>query len=147
MIFYCCSDSRPSTQARNLRFHTGSGRTVPGNHMPESGVQTGIRTADQLLWRQQPVPILTNPPNQPNNQTPRKFRIKGPDIIAIRKRFNLSQADFARLIEIDRATLNRWEHGKVRPNQSSMAKIAEFRTMGKKEFARRMAQVEEAIWK
>ncbi|MBR2508882.1 MAG: helix-turn-helix transcriptional regulator, partial [Lentisphaeria bacterium] len=61
--------------------------------------------------------------------------------------FNLSQSDFARLIEIDRATLNRWEHGKVRPNQSSMAKIAEFRTMGKKEFARRMAQAEEAIWK
>jgi len=28
-----------------------------------------------------------------------------------------------------------------------MAKIAEFRTMGKKEFARRMAQAEEAIWK
>jgi len=91
--------------------------------------------------------FLTNPPNQPNNQTPRKFRIKGQDIIAIRQRFNLSQAEFARLIEIDRATLNRWEHGKVRPNQSSMAKIAEFRTMGKKEFARRMAQAEEAIWK
>ena len=91
--------------------------------------------------------FLTNPPNQPNNQTPRKIRIKSQDIIAIRQRFNLSQADFARLIEIDRATLNRWEHGKVRPNQSSMAKIAEFRTMGKKEFARRMAQAEEAIWK
>ena len=91
--------------------------------------------------------FLTNPPNQQSPPTPRKFRIKGQDIIAIRQRFNLSQAEFARLIEIDRATLNRWEHGKVRPNQSSMAKIAEFRTMGKKEFARRMAQAEEAIWK
>ena len=91
--------------------------------------------------------FLTNPPNQQTTPTPRKLRIKGPDIVAIRQRFNLSQADFARLIEIDRATLNRWEHGKVSPNQSSMAKIAEFRTMGKKEFARRMAQAEEAIWK
>jgi DNA-binding XRE family transcriptional regulator len=91
--------------------------------------------------------FLTNPPNQQSPPTPRKFRIKGPDIVAIRLRFNLSQAAFARLIKIDRATLNRWEHSKVRPNQSSMAKIAEFRTMGKKEFARRMAQVEEAIWK
>jgi DNA-binding transcriptional regulator YiaG len=91
--------------------------------------------------------FLTNPPNQQSPPTPRKFRIKGPDIVAIRLRLNLRQADFARLLGVDPAVLNRREQGKVRPHQSSMAKIAEFRTMGKKEFARRMAQAEEAIWK
>jgi DNA-binding XRE family transcriptional regulator len=120
-------------------------RSIPTHKTLRKVERTLAKIEKRLAFLEQE--FLTNPPNQPNNQTPRKFRIKGPDIIAIRQRFNLSQAAFARLIEIDRATLNRWEHSKVRPNQSSMAKIAEFRTMGKKEFARRMAQAEEAIWK
>jgi DNA-binding XRE family transcriptional regulator len=120
-------------------------RSIPTHKTLRKVERTLAKIEKRLAFLEQE--FLTNPPNQPNNQTPRKFRIKGPDIIAIRQQFNLSQAAFARLIEIDRATLNRWEHSKVRPNQSSMAKIAEFRTMGKKEFARRMTQAEEAIWK
>ena len=130
---------------RNLIITETEKRSIPTHKTLRQVERTLAKIEKRLAFLEQE--FLTNPPNQPNNQTPRKFRIKGPDIVAIRHRLNLSQADFARLIEIDRATLNRWEHGKVRPNQSSMAKIAEFRTMGKKEFARRMAQAEEAIWK
>ena len=130
---------------RNLVITETERRSIPTHKTLRQVERTLAKIEKRLAFLEQE--FLTNPPNQPNNQTPHKFRIKGPDIIAIRQRFNLSQANFARLIEIDRATLNRWEHGKVRPNQSSMAKIAEFRTMGKKEFAHRMAQAEEAIWK
>ena len=49
-------------------------------------------------------------------------------------------------LAVDPAVLNRWEQGKVRPHQSSMAKIAVFRSMGKKELAQRIAKVEEEIW-
>ena len=130
---------------RNLIISETEKRSLPANKALRQVERTLAKIEKRLAFLEQE--FLTNPPNQQSPPTPRKFRIKGQDIIAIRQRFNLCQADFARLIEIDRATLNRWEHGKVRPNQSSMAKIAEFRTMGKKEFARRMAQAEEAIWK
>ena len=130
---------------RNLVISETEKRSIPTHKTLRQVERTLAKIEKRLAFLEQE--FLTNPPNQQSPPTPRKFRIKGQDIIAIRQRLNLSQADFARLIEIDRATLNRWEHGKVRPNQSSMAKIAEFRTMGKKEFARRMAQAEEAIWK
>ena len=130
---------------RNLIITETEKRSIPTHKTLRQVERTLAKIEKRLAFLEQE--FLTNPPNQQSTPTPRKFRIKGPDIVAIRHRFNLSQADFARLIEIDRATLNRWEHGKVRPNQNSMAKIAEFRTMGKKEFARRMAQAEEAIWK
>ena len=130
---------------RNLVISETEKRSIPTHNTLRQVERTLAKIEKRLAFLEQE--FLTNPPNQQSPPTPRKFRIKGQDIIAIRQRFNLSQAEFARLIEIDRATLNRWEHGKVSPNQSSMAKIAEFRTMGKKEFARRMAQAEEAIWK
>ena len=130
---------------RNLIITETEKRSIPTHKTLRQVERTLAKIERRLAFLEQE--FLTNPPNQQTTPTPRKLRIKGPDIVTIRQRFNLSQADFARLIEIDRATLNRWEHGKVRPNQSSMAKIAEFRTMGKKEFARRMAQAEEAIWK
>ena len=130
---------------RNLIITETEKRSIPTHKTLRQVKLTLAKIERRLAFLEQE--FLTKPPKQQTTPTPCKFRIKGPDIIAIRQRFNLSQADFARLIEIDRATLNRWEHGKVRPNQSSMAKIAEFRTMGKKEFARRMAQAEEAIWK
>ena len=130
---------------RNLVISETEKMSIPTHKTLRQVERTLAKIEKRLAFLEQE--FLTNPPNQQSPPTPRKFRIKGQDIIAIRQRFNLSQAEFARLIEIDRATLNRWEHGKVSPNQSSMAKIAEFRTMGKKEFARRMAQAEEAIWK
>ena len=130
---------------RNLIITETEKRSIPTHKTLRQFERTLAKIEKRLAFLEQE--FLTNLPNQQTTPTPHKLRIKGPDIIAIRQRFNLSQADFARLIEIDRATLNRWEHGKVRPNQSSMAKIAEFRTMGKKEFARRMAHAEEAIWK
>ena len=130
---------------RNLVITETEKRSIPTHKTLRQFERTLAKIEKRLAFLEQE--FLTKPPNQQPTPTPHKFRIKGPDIIAIRQRFNLSQADFARLIEIDRATLNRWEHGKVSPNQTSMAKIAEFRTMGKKEFARRMAKVEEAIWK
>ena len=130
---------------RNLIISETEKRSLPANKALRQVERTLAKIEKRLAFLEQE--FLTNPPNQQSPPRPRKFRIKGQDIIAIRQRFNLSQADFARLIEIDRSTLNRWEHSKVRPNQNSMAKIAAFRTMGKKEFARRMAQTKATIWK
>lgn len=49
-----------------------------------------------------------------------KLRIAGSDISLIRTRLNLSQATFARLLKVDRASVCRWEHGQIKLSQKTM---------------------------
>lgn len=69
-----------------------------------------------------------------------QFRMKGANIIAIRKRLQLSQAAFARLLNVDRANLCKWEHDKVVPSPATAAKIAAYRNMGKKSVAEKTSR-------
>ena len=72
--------------------------------------------------------------------------MKSQQITRIRLHLNLSQADFARLIGVDRACINRWEHGKIIPSNKSAAKIAKFRRMGKKALAAEFQRLEREMW-
>ena len=75
-----------------------------------------------------------------------KRRIAGSDISLIRTRLNLSQATFARLLKVDRASVCRWEHGQIKLSQKTMKRIAPYRYMGRKELAKRLQELEEEIW-
>ena len=76
----------------------------------------------------------------------RQIRMKGANIIAIRKRLRLSQAAFARLLNVDRANLYKWEHNKVVPSPVTIAKIAAYRNMGKKILRKKLQELEEKMW-
>ncbi len=73
-------------------------------------------------------------------------RMKGANITTIRKRLQLSQAAFARLLNVDRANLCKWEHDKVVPSPATVAKIAAYRNMGKKMLRKRLQELEEKMW-
>ena len=75
-----------------------------------------------------------------------QFRMKGANIIAIRKRLQLSQAVFARLLNVDRANLCKWEHDKVVPSPATAAKIAAYRNMGKKALRKKLRELEVKMW-
>lgn len=45
----------------------------------------------------------------------RVFKYKEPDVQAIRKKFNLSQSEFATLLGISIRTLRNWEQGRKKP--------------------------------
>lgn len=75
-----------------------------------------------------------------------QFRMKGANIIAIRKRLQLSQAAFARLLNVDRANLCKWEHDKVVPSPATAAKIAAYRNMGKKALRKKLRELEVKMW-
>lgn len=45
----------------------------------------------------------------------RVFKYKEPDVHAIRKKFNLSQAKFAQMLGISVGTLRNWEQGRRKP--------------------------------
>ena len=76
----------------------------------------------------------------------RQIRMKGANITTIRKRLQLSQAAFARLLNVDRANLCKWEHDKVVPSPATVAKIAAYRNMGKKMLRKRLQELEEKMW-
>ena len=76
----------------------------------------------------------------------RQIRMKGANIIAIRKRLQLSQAVFARLLNVDRANLCKWEHDKVVPSPATAAKIAAYRNLGKKALRKKLQELEVKMW-
>lgn len=76
----------------------------------------------------------------------RRVRMKGTNIMAIRKRLRLSQATFARLLNVDRANLCKWEHDKVVPSPATVAKIAAYRNMGKKALRKKLQELEVKMW-
>lgn len=75
-----------------------------------------------------------------------KLRISAEDIVRIRKHLNLTQTVFAQLLKVDRACVNRWEHGKVKPSQRTLQKIAPFREMTRSELRDRLRAIEKEIW-
>jgi len=54
-------------------------------------------------------------------QPARKFEYQDIDIKAIRKKTGLSQAQFARLINVPLGTYQNWEQGRRRPQGAAMA--------------------------
>lgn len=75
-----------------------------------------------------------------------KLRISGEDIVRIREHLNLTQTAFAQLLRVDRACVNRWEHGKIKPSQRTLQKIAPFREMTRSELRDRQRALEKEIW-
>lgn len=75
-----------------------------------------------------------------------KLRISGEDIVRIRKHLNLNQTAFAQLLRVDRSCVNRWEHGKIKPSQRTLQKIAPFREMTRSELRDRQRALEKEIW-
>lgn len=85
-------------------------------------------------------------PNLLRRPKKRKLRLTGEDIIRIRERLKISQSTFARLLEVDRFQINRWEHNRVKISQKSIQKIIPFREISKKELKSRLQAIEAKIW-
>jgi putative transcriptional regulator len=49
----------------------------------------------------------------------RAFHLKGPDVRLRRRRYGLSQAEFAAIMDISVGTLRRWEQGRRKPEPGS----------------------------
>ena len=51
-----------------------------------------------------------------DTEASRTFSVEEPDVVAIRKRYGLSQAKFAALLGISLRTLQNWEQGRRHPH-------------------------------
>lgn len=77
-----------------------------------------------------------------SDDTPARFRPAG--MKAHRLKLGLSAKDYGLLIGASMLSVYKWEDGKVKPRPSALAKIAEVRTIGKREAGRRLAELKGA---
>jgi DNA-binding transcriptional regulator YiaG len=63
-------------------------------------------------------------------------KFKPDRVIADRERLELSAADYARLVGVSPLTVYNWEHGRVAPKDKYLDRLAEIRSIGKREAAR-----------
>lgn len=68
------------------------------------------------------------------NASEKEVRLSPKSIKAIRKKFGLTQKDFATLLGASHLSVNRWELGKSKPREALKVRILNLRGMGKREF-------------
>lgn len=73
----------------------------------------------------------------------KKFRFNAASVKKLRAKFGLSQAEFAKLVGVSMLTVSCWELGKTSPRAGAKARLAELRSMGKREIARVRAEKKE----
>jgi DNA-binding transcriptional regulator YiaG len=74
-----------------------------------------------------------------SDEAPARFRPAG--MKAHRQKLGLSAKDYGLLIGASMISVYKWEDGKVRPRDSALTKIAEVRSLGKREAIRRLAEL------
>jgi len=72
--------------------------------------------------------------------TPRRFSASR--LAAQRQKLGLSAAEFAALLGVSGQSVYKWEHGEARPRAKQLEAIAQLRTIGKREAAQRLEQLQ-----
>jgi DNA-binding transcriptional regulator YiaG len=70
-----------------------------------------------------------------------QMRFRAAGMKAHRKKLGLSAKDYGLLIGASMLSVYKWEDGKVQPRSGALARIAEVRTLGKREADRRLGEL------
>jgi DNA-binding XRE family transcriptional regulator len=70
-----------------------------------------------------------------------KVRFVAKGLKSQRERMGLSAADFGKLIGVTAQSVYNWEGGETRPRDEQIARLAQLRTVGKREALRRLEQL------
>ena len=76
----------------------------------------------------------------PNGGEPSKIRFVAKGLKSQRARLGLSAADFGRLVGVSAQSIYNWEGGQTRPRDEQVARLAQLRSIGKREAGQRLAQ-------
>lgn len=77
------------------------------------------------------------PASEPQAQARTRFVAKG--LVSMRKRLGVSAAELGQLVGVSTQTIYNWERGVTRPGAAQKAKLASFRTVGKREVQGQLA--------
>lgn len=85
----------------------------------------------------------SKPPQEPtaSEEEGGQFRFRAGGMAANRKRLGLSAADFGLLVGATGQSVYAWEAGKAKPRGKTLAAIAALRGIGKREVAKKLAEL------
>jgi len=96
-----------------------------------------VAALETVVARLEKAPQESVPSSENSQQQSLRFRVDG--FISLRKRLNLSAAEFAKLVGVSSQTIYHWESGKSRPQKRQLKAIAEIRKLGKKQVVEMLA--------
>ena len=73
-----------------------------------------------------------------NSAKEKSFRINAEGIKKLRTKLGVSQAQFAKMLGFSTLSVNSWELGKTVPRAAAKARLAQLRSMGKRDLAKIM---------
>ena len=124
---------------KELRANTDTLRRAVSNYRSEIAA---LKRRVELLERQQKrstkAPSAAPPQEDGQQDSVHRWRASG--FAQHRKRLGLSAAEAGRLLGASALSVYKWESGQARPRAKYMPAIAELRSMGKREAAKRLAE-------
>lgn len=99
-----------------------------------------LKTQVRLLAAGKPIDQPAK--DEQSAEQPKVYRVDAKRIRRIRKKMQVNQTDFARLVGVSLKTIVNWEKGYARPRQSMKAKIVELSRAGKKQIAARIQELD-----
>ena len=100
----------------------------------------------QVLNLQRKIPLLEkqmlqNAPSQVTSAETTNVRFTAKGLRSLRKRLDLSAADYGKLVGVTGHTIYSWENGLSRPRRQQLPVLASIRLMGKREVQARLGQL------
>jgi DNA-binding transcriptional regulator YiaG len=95
----------------------------------EKALEKLTKQVEGLVKQGQPEPSI---PAIPEDQL-KGARLTKRTLPSVRKRFELTQGELARLLEVSALTVSSWENGKSRPRAASVAQIIALRSMSQEQ--------------
>lgn len=122
---------------KELRAHTDSLKKAAATYRSEIAA---LKRRTQALERQVGKGLkqraAATPAQEAEESQSLRFRPEG--LKKHRQRLGLSAADVAKILGVSGLSVYKWESGKTRPRAKQLQSIAQLRTMGKKEAAKRL---------
>lgn len=88
------------------------------------------------------TPAVQAEPEAEANGRPRRFSADG--LKSLRAKLGLSMVEMAKLVGVASQSIYNWEHERARPRQVQLERIAELRSIGKREARKRLDETPEA---
>lgn len=108
-----------------------------------SELEKAIKAATRASAKRAPVGAAS-PVEENGGESGGNFRFRAGGLASNRKRLGLSAADFGLLVGATGQSVYAWEARKSKPSGKSLQAIAALRGIGKREAARRLAELKEA---
>lgn len=124
---------------KELRAHTDSLKKAVATYRSEiAALKRRVQTLERQVAKSGKQRTAAPKNGAEEGQQSLRFRPDG--IKKHRQRLGLSAADVAKILGVSSLSVYKWESGKTRPRAKQLQSIAQLRTMGKKEAAKRLEE-------